>query len=86
MTEPDRADPEPKSPAPGGVVPAPAAGPAPASRTAPASKPAPRKRDLAETTGYVAGRTATGLTRMLLRSKTVRETLRNARDASREDD
>ncbi len=57
---------------------------APAPRPAPA--PAPRKRDLAETTGYVAGRTATGLTRLLLRNKTVRQTLRNARDANREDE
>jgi hypothetical protein len=80
MTEPDPADLEPTPPGPGGVA------PAPASRPAAASRPAPHKRDLAETTGYVAGRTATGLTRMLLRSKTVRETLRNARDASREDD
>lgn len=56
---------------------------------APAPRPrrsAARKRDLAEATGYHAGRTATGLTRMLLRNKTVRQTLRNARDASREDD
>lgn len=33
----------------------------------------------------MAGRTATGLTRLLLRSKTVRQTLRNARDSMRED-
>jgi hypothetical protein len=72
MTEQDRGDLSPTAPEP---------------RPVPATpKRAPRKRDLAETTGYVAGRTATGLTRMLLRSKTVRETLRNARDANREDD
>lgn len=46
----------------------------------------PRKRDLAEATGYHAGRTATGLTRMLLRNKTVRQMLRNARDANQADD
>lgn len=49
-------------------------------------RPSLRKRDLAEATGYHAGRTATGLTRMLLRNKTVRAMLRNARDANREDD
>jgi hypothetical protein len=75
MAEQDPPDPE---PAPRAPQPAAAGGPRPA--------PDKRKRDLAETTGYVAGRTATGLTRMLLRSKTVRETLRNARDANREDD
>lgn len=48
-------------------------------------RPARRKRDLAEATGYTAGRTATGLTRMLLRNRTVREMLRNARDANRGD-
>ena len=72
MTEQDRPDPPAKAPAPRPV-------PAP-------TRPDPPKRDLAETTGYVAGRTATGLTRMLLRNKTVRETLRNARDANRGDD
>lgn len=49
-------------------------------------RPARRKRDLAEATGYTAGRTATGLTRLLLRNRTVREMLRNARDANQGDD
>ncbi|MBO0708030.1 MAG: hypothetical protein J2P43_05085 [Candidatus Dormibacteraeota bacterium] len=49
-------------------------------------RPAVRKRDLAEATGYQAGRTATGLTRLLLRNRTVRAMLRNARDANREED
>lgn len=53
-------------------------------RPAPKKRSTPRKRDLAETTGFVAGRTATGLTHILLRSKTVRQTLRNARDSIRE--
>ena len=72
MAEQDRRDPRAEAPEP---------------RAAPAPvRPVARKRDLAETTGYIAGRTVTGLTRMLLRSKTVRQTLRNARDASRADD
>lgn len=59
----------------------------PARRAVPAPRrPDLRKRDLAEATGYTAGRTASGLTRMLLRNRTVREMLRNARDANREDD
>lgn len=66
-------------PLPGAKPPAPKPVPQP-------RRPATPERDLAETTGYVAGRTATGLTRILLRSKTVRQTLRNARDANREDD
>lgn len=60
-----------------------AAEPKPTPKPARAALP---KRDLAETTGHVAGRTALGLTRLLLRNKTVRQTLRSARDANRDSD
>lgn len=56
----------------------------PPAQARPRSAAPKKKRDLAETTGYVAGVTASGLTRILLRSKTVRTTLRNARDSIRE--
>ncbi|MGH7911987.1 MAG: hypothetical protein ACREQM_00955 [Candidatus Dormibacteraceae bacterium] len=53
---------------------------------APGPRAPKRRRDLAEETGFLAGRSALGLTRLALRSKTVRRTLRNARDENERSD
>jgi hypothetical protein len=52
----------------------------------PPRSPQGRDVDLAAETGRLAGRTATGLSRLLLRNRTVRKTLRNARNAARDDE